>query len=618
MSCSSSGRTTSRLASSLLALAFLLAATGIAAAEVAGGADVERGWLRLVQELENPESAVLAERTNELLASASSLGLSRLTPYAHAIVARSRSLEARPAAALLRHAVRLDPASPEAWFALSTAQLRDGAFVVAIASTFRGLHALFSDLRLAHVTWSSLALSICVTGFAALVLWSFLALRRSFLRLWHDLTELGDHFRLGPNTVVLAVVLLALPLFIGGDVVWAYLWLFALAWAYMPAGQKTAGAFGLLAIAALPTVVEYSHRELTYPPNVLLQAAAALEEKRFDPQVLEELASLADVFGNDPDFRTLQGDCYRQFGNLDSAAWAYREGLHVDPTHAAASLGLGIVQYLQGDFNAALQSFQTARGSGADPVVANYNLSLTYAHTYHFRESDEAINLARSADRARLQELTRGADQTLLQPTATRDDVRRLIGRTDPVMLLNRGLLPPPVVRERSLTHPLTLAALAALTVALAHFVVRQRVTGFAVACVKCGRPFCRRCKLSQESQSYCTQCVNIFLKKDMVAIEAQMAKRRQLGRYQRARWIERRAADLVVPGLGMMQSGRLALGAPLVFVSLAVLTLALVWVPRYLAPALMHASVWPLEAILLLVWAAAVVAAQFVPAERR
>ncbi len=618
MSCSSSGRTTSRLASGLLALATLLVAAGATAAEVARSADLERGWLRLAQELENPEGAPLVERTNELLAAASSLGLRRLTPYAHAVVAQSRALEPRPAVALLRIAVRLDPGSPEAWFALSTAQMRNGAYVVAVSSTFFGLRALFNDLRLAHVTWSSLVLAGCLTGCAALMLWSVLALRRAFLRLWHDLTELGDHFRLGANTVVLAAVLLALPLFVGGDVVWAYLWLFALAWAYMPAGQKAVGAFGLLAIAALPTVVEYSYQELTHPPNVLLQAATALEEKRFDPQVLEELSSLADVFGQDPEFRTLQGDCFRQFGSLDSAAWAYREGLHLNPTHSAASMGLGIVQYLQGDFNAALQSFQIARDGGADPVVTNYNLSLTYAHTYHFRESDEAINLARTTDRARFQELTRGAEQTLLQPTATREDVRRLIARTDPVMLLNRGMLPPPVVRERSLTHPLALAALAAFTVALAHFVVRQRWTGFAVACVKCGRPFCRRCKLSQESQSYCTQCVNIFLKKDMVAIEAQMAKRRQLGRFQRAQWVERRAADLLVPGLGLMQGGRLVLGGAFVAVSLVALTLAVVWLPRHVAPALMQTSVWPLEAIPLLAWAAALVAAQFVPSERR
>ncbi|MEW6335957.1 MAG: tetratricopeptide repeat protein [Acidobacteriota bacterium] len=618
MSCSSSGRTTSRLASGLLALAALLAATGATAADVARGADLERGWLRLMQEMDEPESALLAERTNELLDLASSLGLRRLTPYSHAMVARSRGLEARRAAALLRHAVRLDPGSPEAWFALSTAQVRDGAFVAAVASTVRGLRALFTDLRLAHVTWSSLALAGCLTGCAALLLWSLLALRRTFLRLWHDLTELGDHFRLGPNTVVLSTVLVALPLFIGGDVIWAYLWVFALAWAYMSSGQKVIGALGLLAVAAVPTVVEFAYRELTRPPDALLQAAAALEQRRFDPQALEELSSLADLLGQDPDFRTLQGDSYRQFGNLDSAAWAYREGLHVNPTHAAASLGLGIVQYLQGDFNAALQSFQIARDNGADPVVANYNLSLTFAHTYHFRESDEAIARARAADGARLQELTRGADQALLQPTATRSDVHRLVGRTDPVLLLNRGLLPPPVVRERSITHPLALAALAAFMIALAHYVARQHWTGFAVACVKCGRPFCRRCKLSQESQSYCTQCVNIFLKKDMVAIEAQMAKRRQLGRFQRARWIERRAADLLVPGLGVMQSGRLALGSLLMVVSLSAIALALVWLPRYLAPALMLASIWPLEAILIAVWGATVAIAQTVPSERR
>jgi hypothetical protein len=159
---------------------------------------------------------------------------------------------------------------------------------------------------------------------------------------------------------------------------------------------------------------------------------------------------------------------------------------------------------------------------------------------------------------------------------------------------------------------------LAALILAVLHLLIRQRTGGFAAACLKCGRPFCRRCKLSHESQSYCTQCINIFLKKDMVGIEAQIAKRQQLARRQLFLRVERRVSDVLLPGLGVGFGGRPVLGGALLLLALACTTLALVWLPAFVAPALMGASVWPLEALLGAIWLAAAVIAQLLPVEWR
>jgi len=55
---------------------------------------------------------------------------------------------------------------------------------------------------------------------------------------------------LGANAPVLGLFVIALPLFAGGDPVWLVLWMFALAWAYLPVGQRAIGAVGLLVVTA--------------------------------------------------------------------------------------------------------------------------------------------------------------------------------------------------------------------------------------------------------------------------------------------------------------------------------------------------------------------------------
>ncbi|MGE5235920.1 MAG: tetratricopeptide repeat protein [Acidobacteriota bacterium] len=618
MSSSSFVRTTSLLVSAIV-LAVAAIASGATPVDYGHTGDVEQAWIRVAEAANQDDEALLKDRTDDLLKAAATYDINRLTPMALALVVRSRALQPGEARTVLDQAARLDPGSPEVWLFLASANLRAGAVVRALSCLARGVRNLARDDRLRHVVRSSLVLSLLLAFGVVLAVWSLVAIRRVLPRLWHDLLELGAFWRLGPNRYVLAILLLGLPAFAGGDPFWLVLWVFTLAWAYLGSGAKVVGIVTLGFVGVAPTLTEWAYRALTHPPNALHQAAAALEEHRYAPALLDELSALSDVFGADPSFHLLEGDCFRQFGLLDPAAQAYREGLAAAPTDAALAFGLGTVQYLEGDFNAALHSFQIARDGGFDPLIVNFNLSLTLAQTYHFRESDEAIAAARAAGESRLRSLTRGSEQhQLLLPAFTQADVTTLLKRQDAMLLINRGLLPPPLLRERTSMSAQTVGAVVALIVAILHFLIRQRFTGFAAACVKCGRPFCRRCKLSEESQSYCSQCINIFLKKDMVAIDTQVAKRRQLARHQAVRRIESRVQDLLVPGLGMFFAGSAALGSALALIATVAAALGLVWLPRFVGPTLMGVSLWPLQTLCVLAWVAAEVAAQLAPVERR
>jgi tetratricopeptide (TPR) repeat protein len=582
------------------------------------GGDIEQAWFRLAQGLDKFNPDALKERTDELIQVADKSDIKRMTPLALALVAHARTQTPTQGEVTLTQATRLDATCPEAWFALANVRLGRANLASGVVALGRGVYTLFADPRRNEFVGASAILAGVVMAGIGLMLWGILAIRRTVPRLWHDLTEMGAQWRLGPNGVVLGLLIIALPVFAGGDPVWVLIWLFTLCWAYLPTGQRILGAIGLLLLAATPTLVELGFRNITHPPNAIFGATEILADHRYDPQILEELDSLTDTFGEDPDYHRLVGDCYRQFGLLDSAAIAYREGLRTASLNPGLSEALGTVQYLEGDYNASLQAFKIALESGYDPVVANYNLSLTYAQTYHFRESEDAMAAARQAGDRRLQALTRGREHDIILPGFSRDEASKMLRRKDPLLLLNRGLSPPPLLRERTIEHPLAIGCVVALILAVLHRLIRQRSDGFAAACLKCGRAFCRRCKLSHESQSYCTQCINIFLKKDMVGIEAQLAKRQQLAR--RLFWLrlERRVSDLLLPGIGVGFGGRPMLGGVLVLLALLSAMLVLVWLPAFISPALMATPIWPLKMLFSAIWVAAAVVAQLLPVEWR
>jgi tetratricopeptide (TPR) repeat protein len=603
-------------------LAFLLAGTLARAAQAQRPnlqrGELERSWYRATQVLDHFNAEQLRERVDEVLQTADRFGLRRLTPFAVALVIRARSLDDQSRIVALRQAVRLDPGSTAARFALASALLRQRQVLAATEQLVRGSGTLLRDGRLATRLRATLVLALLPVTLIALAAWALLAIRRVGARAWHDLVETGLSIRLGPNAAVFALIVFGLPIFVAGDPVWLLLWVFALCWAYLTPLQKAIGCGALLVVMATPTLLEVAFRDLTHPPSAVLGATVAMREARYAPAVLQELSALGNTFGDDPDFYRLEGDAFRQVGLLDAAANIYREGLQIKPKDGRLELALGTIYYLESDYNAALEAFDVARSAKVDPVVSNYDLALTLAQTYHFRESEDAMNAARRAGESQLSALTGSRDQQqLIIPSFTEAEAQALLDRKDPVALLNRGILPPPLQRERTFLHPLAIAALLSLVVAVGYQLVRERTGGLAGACIKCGRPFCRRCKLASESQSYCTQCVNIFLRKDMVAIDTQVAKRRQVARHQRGRQIERRLYDLILPGSGVSFLGRPVIGAALGSCAVLAAAASCVWLPRFLSPLLLGTSLLPLQLVAWAVWATAAIVTQLVPPGR-
>jgi len=602
------------------ALAAVLAASPAAGQGRVPGApgELDRAWARLASALEPLDEADLRQNCEALRRVAESFDVRRATTASVALVLRARALPPSQARLLVQCAITLDPGAPEPRFAQAALDFRRAALPAAMASLWHGGWALWRDARMKGFVGTSLVLAALIALLGAFLLWGALTLRRVTPLVWHDLMETTGSWRLGRNGVGVALFAIALPIFLSLDIVFLVLWVLALGWAYLDRMHRALGLIGFLLVAAAPTLIEWGVRGLSFSGDPVSRAAAALAEHRWDARASDELAGLADLLGDQPSFHRLRGDTFRAQGRLDAALSAYREGLRLDPNHGDLLLGQGTVHFLLGEYHAALESFQRARETASDRAVVAFNLSLTLAHTYNFRESDEALQQALAEDQRRLRALTHGREHQIILPTFTTSDAARLLASKERVLLVNRGLVRPPLVVERSLGHPLTLAALLALVIAIVHSLLREKSGGLATACAKCGRAFCRRCRLATESQTYCSQCTNIFLKKDMVAIEVQLAKRRQLARRRIALTLERRVADVLLPGLGLLFHGRPRLGLLLAVLSVSAVALGAIWFPLYVRPALVQIPGWPASVLAAVAFLGALTAAQLARAEMR
>src|SRR5205814_6244539 len=111
-----------------------------------------------------------------------------------------------------------------------------------------------------------------------------------------------------------------------------------------------------------------------------------------------------------------------------------------------------------------------------------------------------------------------------------------------------------------SALNPITIGALAALLLEIVDW-FRRRRSGYANACIKCGRTFCHLCKSARESATYCTQCIHIYLKRDGVSIDTKRAKLEEVSEHQSALTRRNKLFATFLPGTAQVLEGRTTTG---------------------------------------------------------
>jgi hypothetical protein len=120
-----------------------------------------------------------------------------------------------------------------------------------------------------------------------------------------------------------------------------------------------------------------------------------------------------------------------------------------------------------------------------------------------------------------------------------------------------------------------------------------------AQRCAKCGKTFCAKCKTATESDALCSQCISVFLKRDVVAIDQQLAKQARVRRWDIVATASRRAAGVLIPGSHDLADGRPWLGLATGVLAWLCLLGALAWAPRVLPSVEPFATVVPVQVAL-------------------
>jgi hypothetical protein len=104
---------------------------------------------------------------------------------------------------------------------------------------------------------------------------------------------------------------------------------------------------------------------------------------------------------------------------------------------------------------------------------------------------------------------------------------------------------------------PIVWALLLAPAAAFGLDAHRARGRGYALACQKCGRNYCARCKPRGENVGLCSQCIHVYMKKDGVSIETKMLKVEEVKRRRALLGRLRVVMNLVLPGTTPFFDGR-------------------------------------------------------------
>ena len=524
--------------------------------------EVRGQWFAWLAAHEEGDPLLAAQKVEEIVKHANKIGLKRLTDLSLAatLMARREMALGNPDRArwALDSAIRLDPDLPEARWSRVALALSVDRFSVP-RELLGAVRAVLVDLEGRRVfivrTYLLFILTLAATGAAFVVL----LVAGEARRLFHDLAELAGRWISRPGDSVVAAGLFFLPLLLTLDAGWLLLWLFVLSLGYAERNVRIAALAGLFPLLLVAPALDRAGAQLAVSASPVLRGAEALQEKRYDQRVLDDLEGVKSLFPADADLRFLLGSLYQQLGQNDRAVTEYTVAAQVSPVETRALVNRGNIRYVDGDFGAAQEDFQEALRRDPRDVRARYNLSLVYSETFRTVEAQEKLTEARALDNGLV---TRFLDSPTLVKVVSIgysvDEARAKVKalKSDP---RSRRVLGHFHVGSEARTWAVPFALAIPFAVGAAYFLDgwRRKNRGYALSCQKCGRTFCRLCKPPGESPLLCSQCIHVYLKKDGVSIETKLQKVEEVRRRQGIEGRLRRGLNLVFPGAELFLDGK-------------------------------------------------------------
>jgi len=561
-------------------------------------------WFEFLSALNDDDFPSAHLASADILRTASRVGISRLSDFSRAALYQARLAErqgkVKRADLALETAIQLDPDLVDPRW--EKARLAWGRHEYAASAVALGeaVNALFQAEE-SRREFVSNALLLVGASFALASAGLVLALMlRHARRLYHSVRERSEPAFGRRGTIAVALALLGLPLWLSFGPFWLLLYWAVLVCVHASARERVILAAALLVVGFLGPLSNAIAERNLIARSPLVSAAVDLEEKKEEGGSVDLLRRASQVFSEDPDVWFLLGRFAQRRDDYDEASADYARALKADPRNFRSMIGIGNIHFWQGDLGEAMTDYRDAIQVQPRSALAWYNLSLAQGDAYLFDQQKESLANARRLS-------PREVDRWIESPALARvlsldysiDEAERRSRRwTRDVKSQSLPGLGHAYAPADLFVVPTSVGPWLALLLGLTLGAVARRGRWGARECARCGKAFCRRCKLPGSAALYCADCDRLLSSKDAGDIASHVAQSEEARRNLRQRQREARWLSVLFPGARRMAEGRPVTGFVILFGFFLFLLVALVGGRVYPVRSLPTAMYFPVREI--------------------
>ncbi len=495
---------------------------------------------------------------NELIRLRNRNGIPKITELAISALrfGDSKMAEGKPEVGLqlFRSAVSLDPTLSIAYYSQARALMAiswanaPAAIRTAISGLFAPNKTLNGKLYLTSKYAFVVTATLLILGCAFAL--TMLAKYQRLLR--HDTME--KYTSLSTNTVNLLVwLVLFLPIFALSGVLWlAPFWLMIF-WKYARPSERILSAIFFLAFLLAYPVYHYVVKLSAASADPSIAPFIRVFSDGPSPRLLADFRDYSVEHDKDSDGTILLAHLYRADQNFMEGTRVLQKHILDHPDDARAYNNLGHIYFLQGETDVALRMVQKASDLDNRNAIYPYNLSILQRAKFNFSNAEESLGKSRQLNSQFVRNLEENPYSGLVDSVPTEQMIlSRLQNKVGPL--------------RQYLFNPFSVFSLVLLGLALIRSVGLSKKRDHAKECIKCGRPFCKRCQPAVKELRFCTQCLHIFVKKDGVSPASRKDKMREIEHHSRRQQTFLKASSLILPGFGNLYKNRIWFGTVLLF----------------------------------------------------
>jgi tetratricopeptide (TPR) repeat protein len=546
------------------------------------GANLLDTWQDVQASLVHGDVAGAETAITALQDEAVELEVRRLPAFAAALTTWAQAHPGADGETMLRAARQLDPNYPTSYFLAARWSLDKGATFSAIKESLVGLITLIKFESTRRAVIAGLLMWVVIATAATLISMIFVVTIRHLRSIVFDARDLGGKVFRPANAWVFAFVLLLLPVFAALGPVWLVVYLFVLSWAYLSQLLRIWAFLTCLALALVVPTLSWIQHDVLHSEPLMSRVGTMLDERQSDFATLREFSELSAELEEVSSFHLILGELLRMHGEAGTARVEFQKATLLDPESARPLVFVANLALEEGNTKRSIQLFDQALELDGQNAFAYHNLSLAFDLSRRFEEGDAARARAREiAGREVAEDGLRGLDPRVRFPRLGSDDVTALVESlsTDQMALAEPHSLSLDPVKQ--LGSRISVVFLVGAFLGLAVLLARLRLYPPARECSKCGKVYRLESGFG-ESTVHCSQCVSVFMKREVVSIEQQTAKMDQIRRWERWSSLVRRVAGFLIPGSQSVLAGHVVRGFLTGFLAWFFLIGAVVLVPLF------------------------------------